>query len=498
VLEYFNTEEFEKSAFMVHVDPAEKEKLLQTLRNESNEGKISFPPNSINGKSCSALKLWKITKAPLNFVPPGLILECEKPSEMHLLIPPPPPHRKDPKADLEKLREHLAELGCNPEDAYHVSPQAEVKNHKDVKAGNIALWWLHPEFKGWSQLSKLPIGKLDKNAVINQEKRFLCKRGSFLIVAPSGVGKSTLIMQMAICWAVGNDFFGLKPIKSLRCLVIQRENDDGDVAEMVQGIKAGLKLNQDQEVQLDHNLIVRTVYTLPRGQKFPDFLRDMIALHTPAVVFVDPLFAFLHGDFNSHLFATENFRHGIDPVLHDTGCIFVSAHHTPKPPRDPRAGILDHSYAGFGTSEMTNWYRAIATLRAEKGRPKTYRFIVAKRGNRAGFPNGQDYVLMQHSKTGLFWEPAEEIIKPAPPLKGADSQQIKSPRRDLALERHQKLVNLLPNAVTLKWPVKSAEIIDYIKVELSIGDRLAAKQLRKLKDEGVLIKKGSQLTRPPQ
>jgi hypothetical protein len=38
-------------------------------------------------------------------------------------------------------------------------------------------------------------------------------------------------MQAVINWSLGKDFFGIEPVKPLKFLVIQAENDKGDLAE---------------------------------------------------------------------------------------------------------------------------------------------------------------------------------------------------------------------------------------------------------------------------
>ena len=48
------------------------------------------------------------------------------------------------------------------------------------------------------------------------------------IVAPSGLGKSTLSIQMAVLWCCGLIAFGITPHKALRILIIQSEDDQGD------------------------------------------------------------------------------------------------------------------------------------------------------------------------------------------------------------------------------------------------------------------------------
>src|SRR5580704_9528316 len=62
--------------------------------------------------------------------------------------------------------------------------------------------------------------------------RWLCRGGGALIVAPSGQGKSVLTAQASILWACNKAAFGIKPSRPLRSLILQAEDDDGDIQEM--------------------------------------------------------------------------------------------------------------------------------------------------------------------------------------------------------------------------------------------------------------------------
>lgn len=67
-------------------------------------------------------------------------------------------------------------------------------------------------------------------------RRFLCRGGALLLVGPTGIGKSSLLQQIGITVALGRTLFGIKTAMRLSSLLIQAENDDGDVAEMRDGI----------------------------------------------------------------------------------------------------------------------------------------------------------------------------------------------------------------------------------------------------------------------
>ena len=62
--------------------------------------------------------------------------------------------------------------------------------------------------------------------------RWLCRTNGAIIVAPSGMGKSSCSFQTAILWSCGRSAFGIKPPKPWRILILQAEDDDDDTTEM--------------------------------------------------------------------------------------------------------------------------------------------------------------------------------------------------------------------------------------------------------------------------
>ena len=97
--------------------------------------------------------------------------------------------------------------------------------------------------------------KADPNNILGN--RWLCKGGSLLIVGQSGTGKSSLMMQAAVHWALGRDFFGIKPVKSLRSIILQAENDALDMGEALQDVVSGAYLDAEEKAQLKEHQIGR-------------------------------------------------------------------------------------------------------------------------------------------------------------------------------------------------------------------------------------------------
>ena len=127
--------------------------------------------------------------------------------------------------------------------------------------------------------------------------RWLCKGGSCLFVGQSGIGKSSLCMQMSMNWALGRTTFGIRPERPLKSLIVQAENDRGDVAEMFQGSLSGLgiKRSDDAFKALEKNLVIVTE-SVQTGEEFANAVRLLVAKHKPDLVWLDPLLSFIGDD----------------------------------------------------------------------------------------------------------------------------------------------------------------------------------------------------------
>jgi len=224
--------------------------------------------------------------------------------------------------------------------------------------------------------------------------RWLCRGGSCLLVAQTGAGKSALTTQAAMTWALGRDFFGIRPKRgSLRSLVIQSENDLGDVAESVQGTLAGMGIGAS--TQLASEIGQRVAFyreAVRTGEDFGKLLRELVIAHQADLVFIDPLLGFAGIDIADQEAASHFLRHILQPVLTETGVVLFSIHHTTKPkPKAEQAGNTanDLSYLGAGSAELANWHRAVMVLQRDQtaeGQPEQPHFTLrlAKRGGRAG------------------------------------------------------------------------------------------------------------------
>ena len=256
----------------------------------------------------------------------------------------------------------------------------------------------------------------DPNNVLG--KRWLCRGGSLVVVGQSGIGKSSLCMQLMILWALGLPAFGITPIAPLRSVLIQAENDIGDLAEMYQGVRQGMGLTPEQEVLLDERIFIYRD-TTRTGAAFVDAASSLVERHKPDLVWADPLLNYIGDDISEQRVISEFCCGLLNEVSLRTGVIWCLLHHTGKPSRDPKAGThwtaSDLAYSGLGSSALTNWSRETAVLvriKTAEGEPPTFQLSMTKRRTRAGLRDtageSTDTIFLRHSISGgICWEQCE-------------------------------------------------------------------------------------------
>jgi len=263
----------------------------------------------------------------------------------------------------------------------------------------------------------------DPNNILGH--RWICRGASLVIVGQSGVGKSALCMQMLILWALGLPAFNIAPVRPLRSLIIQAENDKGDLAEMYQGVCKGMKLTAEQQRLVSERIRIYRDVT-HTGPEFIGFARRLIARDRPDLVWIDPLLSFIGDDINAQRVVSD-FTTRLNVVAQDTGVAWCLMHHTGKPPKEPKAMShwtpSDLAYMGLGSSLLTNWSRELAVLvrlKAPDGFPPTFQLSMTKRRLRAGMKdiNGapSESIFLRHAQGSVIcWEECE--APPAPKKK---------------------------------------------------------------------------------
>ena len=230
----------------------------------------------------------------------------------------------------------------------------------------------------------------DPNVLIGPENRYLCRGGKLVIVAPSGTGKSVTAYQMAAGWSVGRPFLGLTCAGAMRSLIIQVEDDEGDIGEVNESIAQAMGFDETTKAQFRANVrIVRD--DTHTGMAFVSALRSYIRAWPADLVWINPLVNFCPGMSEERVLS--EFLCGLNAVNEEHAFAYCVTHHTSKPPatkdgeaRQAAKSPYARQYSAFGSSILTNWARAIINLEAvandDTGRQ--FRFNFDKRGRRAG------------------------------------------------------------------------------------------------------------------
>jgi RecA-family ATPase len=326
----------------------------------------------------------------------------------------------------------------------------------------------------WEQLINF---KEDADPTQLLGQRWICRGGSALWVGSSGLGKSVLCLQAAITWACGRDLFGISPHgKRLKSLIVQAENDEGDVAEALQGILRALDLTDEELGWVKANIVIVRDCT-STGERFVDRMRRLAEKHKPDLAWVDPLLAFIGGDLSSQETAGGFLRNLLNPLALSANFAWMLVHHTPKPTRDG-SGYQGHdkAYSGFGSSELTNWARSVLTLTScgqnEEGN-FTYKLEVSKRGKRSGMRAGLTASDLIASKT-----------QPAVHLKHADKGmawiEVNAPEKSVGRR-----------ATTIDWGklpqgAKYSQVVAFVQEATGLQERQSKARIRQAKEDGLI------------
>jgi hypothetical protein len=269
--------------------------------------------------------------------------------------------------------------------------------------------------------------------------RFLYRGGMCLLSGPTGVGKSALLIQEAIHWAVGKACFGIMPgdiyqKQGMRILLVQAENDEGDLAEMRDGVLAGCDELTDAEKALAlQRIIVRTVCD-KTGEGFAAELAVLLVECGPFdLVLVDPAFAYLGGDSNSQKDVSHFMRNLLNPLLQKHNAGMIIAHHTNKPLRGKEKDSWeagDFAYLGAGSAEWMNPCKSGLAIRSI-GSDSIFEFRAVKRGKRLrwvdddGNPTVAQYIAHDGRPGIICWHKAtaEDVEDVANQDKGGRRKQ---------------------------------------------------------------------------
>ena len=251
-------------------------------------------------------------------------------------------------------------------------------------------------------------------------RRWLCRGYLSLFTGASHIGKSVLAQQMSTCWSVGMDFFGLKPVKPLKIVMVNGENDEEQIMENFNGIAEYLKLTDDEYSKLGENFITISNYDKV-GEEFLKVAEEILADIKPDILIIDPLLHYINANINDQKVVGSFLRHGLGELAKNHNCAIMVSHHNGKPSMDSHArghwSHTDMSYLAAGTSELVNFPRTVSVL-MRKGITNEFQLVFSKRGNNTGI--GESLTL-KHGEDGIYWDKVVEVQSDTTPVSASNT-----------------------------------------------------------------------------
>jgi hypothetical protein len=225
------------------------------------------------------------------------------------------------------------------------------------------------------------------------------------VVAPSGHGKSTFVIQCCICWACGRIEFAFKPQQEHRILIVQAEDDDNDTIEMARMCDR-LKLTKDERKLVDKNTHIEWLNDAT-GMNFFPVLDDFLSEFPADLLVINPYTAYQGGDIKDDKLNNEFLRGHLSALMNKHNCGALVIHHTPKTnyQNTDKFEWFDWMYSMAGGASLTNWARGVLVI-APATTPGTYRFIAAKRFEKTGWQEREYWFAHSVEDDVMLWVPA--------------------------------------------------------------------------------------------
>lgn len=298
--------------------------------------------------------------------------------------------------------------------------------------------------------------------------RWLCRGGSMFIIAPSGIGKSVMVMQAAIEWALGKPAFGIKPNGKPRSLIIECEDDMGDLKEHT-SIMTTFTEEEKEEVG-DKVGIVKDLIGCG-WEDFMDIFPRLLEMFRPDIVWINPYSAYsppILDDEKNIRFLGSLIKNAID-----YNCGLFCVHHVPKAViRNAEMRTMSaYAYAGAGSAVMTTIPRGNMIIDYVQGSRIIFKFCAAKRGAKIGW-EGETERYFQHSEVPgkYYWLPVDE--KDVEEMqKMAEEEKPKS--KTVTADDLLKLLKEYPKGLQMEFAME----------RLGISERTFMRRIAELKEE---------------
>jgi hypothetical protein len=308
-----------------------------------------------------------------------------------------------PKPDQEHDPPGEGELGPNP--AFDQGPRSGFPNSSQAGAQEVEQPTPIYKPRGNSPLGYLEQGICQDDILLADG--FLERGSAALLAGPSGIGKSSIAMQVGCCWSCGKPAFDLSPPRALRIVMVQNEDSRNDLVRMSEALR---------HLQLDPELI-RTNFWIEtlRGKIGPEavgIMRQLVHWHQADLLLINPISAYHDGDISQNKDNIRFLYRELGALLDEERIGIFAFHHKGKPKSQSRNNqaqaqsvYYEVMYDILGGSALTNFFRGIITV-SPIGNSDVFRFTLAKRFEQSGWPLKTQQFKWHQDRQKRLWIPA--------------------------------------------------------------------------------------------
>ena len=190
-----------------------------------------------------------------------------------------------------------------------------------------------------------------------------------ILIAPGGVGKTTLVIYEAICISLGIPLYGRTIGKPGKVLLLSAEDSREQTIARLAKIAESMKLFPEQIEYISNNILIdyvgeedfrlcKVVGDVVTNSPHVDRLIDAIRPLNPSLLVIDPAVSFGVGESRVND-AEQGLIQAARRIRDTVGCCVRLVHHTGK--QNARGKTTDQ-YSGRGGSAMADGARMVAVL----------------------------------------------------------------------------------------------------------------------------------------
>lgn len=299
-------------------------------------------------------------------------------------------------------------------DSVDATPRESIKPGKHQRENTANFDALFSKRKKIGEFADPKPDESNMNAIF--KKNYLRKGQLLLLVAASGIGKSTFTSQGSMCWAIGKPFIGFDPAQRLSIGVFETEDDDEEVADFRNNFRRGFAESgwkQSEICEAENGEFAPVYYPLNNisADNFLDYLEHCVSLAKHNLIIINPAYDFIPGDFSKAEVVTK-WKIRLMDMAQRYNFAIILVHHTNKVPSCKRdrenwnAGS-SATYAGSGSMILPSSARAVVVIRPNEKESGIFELHAAKRGERLGWCDAEGkrttVKYIAHCKDYIFW-----------------------------------------------------------------------------------------------